>query len=1017
FFRESFRSQEGAKELPSHLCAAQRTDSASRDCGASQSQPRDWFPEDGDPKGDEAGSLSLLSISLWGRPIRSVLIGGQKVSMLLDTGADDTIIQDQHVNLGENWTPKVVGGIGGMIEVKQYKAIQVIFEDREVWATVLVGPTPINILGRNVLAKMGVTLNMAAGGDLQPPSLEVTLKAGKEGPKLKQWPLSREKIEALTQITQEMLKLGQLEPTEPNNPYNSPCFAIKKKDKSKWRMLIDFRELNKATQDFFEVQLGIPHPAGLEKMDHVTIVDMKDAFYSIPLWEPFRKYTAFSIPSLNNAEPAKRYQFKVLPQGWKGSPTVFQHTAAELPQEIRKKYPEVTLIQYMDDLLIGSNHSLPEHRKIVGVIRATLLRKGIQTPPEKFQDDYPVQWLGYELHPSHWKIAKIELPDQEQWTVNEIQKLIGKLNWAAQIYSGIKTKNLCKSIRGARSLTDTVVLSDLAQAELAENREILKEESTGGYYDPNEPLKVELTSLAENQWGYRFFQEKSVLKTGKFAKIRSTHSNTYQQLADALAKLGKEAIVTWGRLPIFRLPVVKEQWDAWWADNWQINWVPDIEAVYSPHLLRQWYTLVQDPIEGAPTYYVDGAANRTSKEGKAGYVTNFGARKAVTLEQTTNQKAELEAVLLALRDGPPQMNIITDSQYVLGILASCPEISESPIVEAIIQELLKKDQVFLSWVPAHKGIGGNEEVDRLVGQGIRQVLFMENLEPAREDHEKYHSNWKYLRDTYHIPTLLAKEIVNHCHKCQNHGEPKSGQVNAEVGVWQMDCTHLEGSIILVAVHVASGYVWAKILPRETGKCTGIALLELAAMWPVTQIHTDNGPNFTSQEFEAAAWWANIHHTTGVPYNPQSQGVVENMNRQLKETIKKIRDEVEYLPTALAQALFILNFKRKGGIGDMAPVDRFINMIHTELELQTSNNQITKFSKFRVYFRTGADPQWKGPARLLWKGEGAVVIKTEEGDILTVPRRKAKIIKPYGTTENVGGDTNQYNLRKQDGLAN
>ncbi|ABO61045.1 pol protein, partial [Simian immunodeficiency virus] len=1011
FFRgSSWPPEKEAKELPPDLAF---TNGPARAGG----RPGQSLPASGSQGWSERQeeSLSFPVISLSGRPIREVMIEGQVVHMLLDTGADDTIVQDSNIQIDKPWNPKLVGGIGGNISVREYRGVQVSFNEKTIKATVLVGPTPINIMGRNCLSKFGITLNMIQE-KIEP--IKVALKEGAKGPMVKQWPLTQEKIKALEGIVQQMLKLDQIEEIGPDNPYNSPCFAIRKKDKSKWRMLIDFRQLNEATQEFTEVQLGIPHPAGLAEHEHVTIVDIKDAFYSVPLDPAFRKYTAFSLPQVNNQGPARRYQFKVLPQGWKGSPTIFQYTAAKLLQEIREANPDITLIQYMDDLLIGSNREISGHRRVVAQIRNMLLKLGIQTPEDKYQKDYPVQWLGYELHPRGWKIQPVTLPQQENWTVNDIQKLVGKLNWAAQAYPGVKTKQLCKCIRGVKSLTEEVQLTEEAQLELAENQEILKQAVQGAYFDPEQPLVAEIVSLGDSQWGYNFLQNKGILKSGKFAKVRSVHTNSYQQLSDAIARIGRESLVIWGKPPEkVRIPVIKEQWDQWWTEHWQVSWIPDIEAVHTTHLLRQWFTLVPEPLSEAPTYYVDGAAHKVSKLGKAGYVTNTGKEKVVSLENTTNQKAELEAVLLALKEGPPSMNIVTDSQYVLGIVASQPQESTSPLVEEIIQQLLTKEAVYLSWVPAHKGIGGNEDVDKLVSHGIRQVLFMEQIEPAKEDHEKYHSNWKYLRDKYNIPALLAKEIVNLCPKCQTHGEPKTGQVNAELGVWQMDCTHLEGKIILVAVHVASGYTWAKILPRETGRQTALGLLELAALWPVTQIHTDNGANFISEEFGAACWWASIDHTTGVPYNPQSQGVVENKNKQLKETIQKIREEVTYLETAVAQAVFIMNFKKKGGIGDLAAAERIINMLHTELELQHLQSQKSKFQNFRVYYRTGSDPSWKGPAALLWKGEGAVVVKTEQGQVITVPRRKAKIIKPYGAKENVGSKSNTGDHRKEDGLDN
>uniref|UniRef100_P19505 Gag-Pol polyprotein n=19 Tax=Simian immunodeficiency virus TaxID=11723 RepID=POL_SIVSP len=935
------------------------------------------------------GGFAAPQFSLWRRPIVTAYIEEQPVEVLLDTGADDSIVAG--IELGPNYTPKIVGGIGGFINTKEYKDVKIKVLGKVIKGTIMTGDTPINIFGRNLLTAMGMSLNLPIA-KVEP--IKVTLKPGKDGPKLRQWPLSKEKIIALREICEKMEKDGQLEEAPPTNPYNTPTFAIKKKDKNKWRMLIDFRELNKVTQDFTEVQLGIPHPAGLAKRRRITVLDVGDAYFSIPLDEEFRQYTAFTLPSVNNAEPGKRYIYKVLPQGWKGSPAIFQHTMRNVLEPFRKANPDVTLIQYMDDILIASDRTDLEHDRVVLQLKELLNSIGFSTPEEKFQKDPPFQWMGYELWPTKWKLQKIELPQRETWTVNDIQKLVGVLNWAAQIYPGIKTKHLCRLIRGKMTLTEEVQWTEMAEAEYEENKIILSQEQEGCYYQEGKPLEATVIKSQDNQWSYKIHQEDKILKVGKFAKIKNTHTNGVRLLAHVVQKIGKEAIVIWGQVPRFHLPVEREIWEQWWTDYWQVTWIPEWDFVSTPPLVRLVFNLVKEPIQGAETFYVDGSCNRQSREGKAGYVTDRGRDKAKLLEQTTNQQAELEAFYLALADSGPKANIIVDSQYVMGIVAGQPTESESRLVNQIIEEMIKKEAIYVAWVPAHKGIGGNQEVDHLVSQGIRQVLFLEKIEPAQEEHEKYHSNVKELVFKFGLPRLVAKQIVDTCDKCHQKGEAIHGQVNAELGTWQMDCTHLEGKIIIVAVHVASGFIEAEVIPQETGRQTALFLLKLASRWPITHLHTDNGANFTSQEVKMVAWWAGIEQTFGVPYNPQSQGVVEAMNHHLKTQIDRIREQANSIETIVLMAVHCMNFKRRGGIGDMTPAERLVNMITTEQEIQFQQSKNSKFKNFRVYYREGRDQLWKGPGELLWKGEGAVILKVGT-EIKVVPRRKAKIIKDYG----------------------
>nr|P05897.2 RecName: Full=Gag-Pol polyprotein; AltName: Full=Pr160Gag-Pol; Contains: RecName: Full=Matrix protein p17; Short=MA; Contains: RecName: Full=Capsid protein p24; Short=CA; Contains: RecName: Full=Nucleocapsid protein p7; Short=NC; Contains: RecName: Full=p6-pol; Short=p6*; Contains: RecName: Full=Protease; AltName: Full=PR; AltName: Full=Retropepsin; Contains: RecName: Full=Reverse transcriptase/ribonuclease H; AltName: Full=Exoribonuclease H; AltName: Full=p66 RT; Contains: RecName: Full=p51 RT; len=925
--------------------------------------------------------------SLWRRPVVTAHIEGQPVEVLLDTGADDSIVTG--IELGPHYTPKIVGGIGGFINTKEYKNVEIEVLGKRIKRTIMTGDTPINIFGRNLLTALGMSLNLPIA-KVEP--VKVALKPGKVGPKLKQWPLSKEKIVALREICEKMEKDGQLEEAPPTNPYNTPTFAIKKKDKNKWRMLIHFRELNRVTQELYRSPIRIPHPAGLAKRKRITVLDIGDAYFSIPLDEEFRQYTAFTLPSVNNAEPGKRYIYKVLPQGWKGSPAIFQYTMRHVLEPFRKANPDVTLVQYMDDILIASDRTDLEHDRVVLQLKELLNSIGFSTPEEKFQKDPPFQWMGYELWPTKWKLQKIELPQRETWTVNDIQKLVGVLNWAAQIYPGIKTKHLCRLIRGKMTLTEAVQWTEMAEAEYEENNIILSQEQEGCYYQEGKPLEATVIKSQDNQWTYKIHQEDKILKVRKFAKIKNTHTNGVRLLAHVIQKIGKEAIVIVGQVPKFHLPVERDVWEQWWTDYWQVTWIPEWDFISTPPLVRLVFNLVKDPIEVEETYYTDGSCNKQSKEGKAGYITDRG-KDIVKVLTTTNQQAELEAIYHGIEDSGPKRNIIVELQVCYGNNNRFPTESESRLVNQIIEEMIKV-RVYVAWVPALEGIGGNQEIGPLVSQGFRQVLFLEKIEPAQEEHDKYHSNVKELVFKFGLPRIVARQIVDTCDKCHQKGEAIHGQVNSDLGTWQMDCTHLEGKIVIVAVHVASGFIEAEVIPQETGR-QHYFLLKLAGRWPYLHIYThSNGANFASQEVKMVTWWAGIEAHLWVPYNPQSQGVVEAMNHHLKNQIDRIREQANSVETIVLMAVHCMNFKRRGGIGDMTPAERLINMITTEQEIQFQQSKNSKFKNFRVYYREGRDQLWKGPGELLWKGEGAVILKVGT-DIKVVPRRKAKIIKDYG----------------------
>ena len=72
-------------------------------------------------------------------------------------------------------------------------------------------------------------------------------------------------------------------------------------------------------QDMGALQPGLPSPVMIP--EHI---DLKDCFFTIPLHPNDVEKFAFTVPSINKSEPAKRYHWVVLPQGMKNSPTLCQ---------------------------------------------------------------------------------------------------------------------------------------------------------------------------------------------------------------------------------------------------------------------------------------------------------------------------------------------------------------------------------------------------------------------------------------------------------------------------------------------------------------------------------------------------------------------------------------------------------------------------------------------------------------------------------------------------------------------
>jgi transposase InsO family protein len=62
-----------------------------------------------------------------------------------------------------------------------------------------------------------------------------------------------------------------------------------------------------------------------------------------------------------------------------------------------------------------------------------------------------------------------------------------------------------------------------------------------------------------------------------------------------------------------------------------------------------------------------------------------------------------------------------------------------------------------------------------------------------------------------------------------------------------------------------------------------------------QFKTNNGLEYTSTAFQWFCEANQIYHTTGIPYNPQGQAIVERAHATLKMQLKNLKGEMRYSP--------------------------------------------------------------------------------------------------------------------------
>ena len=156
-----------------------------------------------------------------------------------------------------------------------------------------------------------------------------------------------ERAAAEQEIVEDLLARDWFEPC-PASEWASNGFVVPKKEKGKWRLMVDYCQLSEAT-------LPYAHPVPLignmlenqSKHKTFTIVDLSKGFHQIPLQPESRAKTAMNVAG-------KRYQWRVMPMGIKNGPAIFERVMDHVLQGL--DCADV----YIDDIISGSSGATEE---------------------------------------------------------------------------------------------------------------------------------------------------------------------------------------------------------------------------------------------------------------------------------------------------------------------------------------------------------------------------------------------------------------------------------------------------------------------------------------------------------------------------------------------------------------------------------------------------------------------------------------------------------------------------------
>lgn len=216
-----------------------------------------------------------------------------------------------------------------------------------------------------------------------------------------------------------MIELDVVEPSK--SPWRSPVVLVKKAN-GKDRLCIDSRKVNEVTKhDSYPLPYISSILDRLGKTNFLTSIDLKDAFWQIPLTMTAREKTAFVIPGRG------LWQMKVMPFGLRNSAQAMQRLVDRI------FYGLEFIFTYLDDIIVATE-TFEGHLNVLNAVYERLKDANLTINFDKCQFCRPsLRYLGFVvdrdgLHTDPKKIEAIQNYPRPRNTT-EVKRFIGLASW------------------------------------------------------------------------------------------------------------------------------------------------------------------------------------------------------------------------------------------------------------------------------------------------------------------------------------------------------------------------------------------------------------------------------------------------------------------------------------------------------------------------------------------------------------------------------------------------------------
>ena len=671
----------------------------------------------------------------------------------------------------------------------------------------------------------------------------------------------RKQVEAKIE---ELEKSDVIEKVEGPTPWVSGLVVVPKANSNEVRLCIDMRQANKAV---LRERFPIPNIEDvLQQMNGSSLfsrLDLKQSFHQLELDENSRYITTFVCHK-------GLYRYKRLMFGINSAPELHQRVIEQTIQDI----PGCKNIA--DDIIVYAKTQL-EHDQTLRALLTRLREKNLTLNRDKCEfNKTQLKFMGHVLskdgvQPDLNKIKAVrdfETPKNP----TSVKSFLGLVNFCAKYIPNFATiaeplrKLTRKDVEWEWTLEQQNAFEKLKQS--------LTSADVMSYYNPNAETNV-VVDASPFGVGSILMQKQS---NGDFRPVAYA-SRTLSPVERRYSQTEREALgVYWGirRFNVYlygkdftvytdHKPLERIYTAAHEAPPRIQKWVLNLQNHNFTVKYRPGHLNAADILSRSPSKDCETDTDAETEE-YVYYVANNACPRAMNLDEIESASAR-DDILKQVRNCIEKNNWSRQGQMKPFFL--------------IRKELTVQNSVVLK---------GTKIV-------IPSELRNRVLRLSHETHQGVVKTKQLLREKVWWPSMDSdvESMIQNCHACQllcNPPRPPTVEMTElPDGPWKKCAIDLSGpyannEYLLVLIDYFSRFPEVEIIRSITSATIINKLRKIFSIHGLcTELVSDNGSQFVSDEFKTFLSDNGIKHTRVTPYWPRANGLVENFNKNLKKTIR------------------------------------------------------------------------------------------------------------------------------------